>query len=125
MHSAGIQGVTRRKFCRTTRRDEPARPAPDLMERDFTAPGPGQRWVADITYVPTWAGFLFLAVVLDVFTRRVVGWSMSSNQNTELVTEPSRWPSPASVRIVSWSTTRIRDANTRAMTSPRLVGPPG
>ncbi len=86
MHNAGIQGVTRRKFCRTTRRDERARPAPDLVERDFTAPGPGQRWVADITYVPTWAGFLFLAVVLDVFTRRVVGWSMSSNQNTELVT---------------------------------------
>jgi len=81
-----LQGVTRRKFCRTTRRDESARPAPDLMERDFTAPAPDKRWVADITYVPTWAGFLFLAVVLDVFTRKVVGWSMSANQNTELVT---------------------------------------
>ena len=73
MHSAGLQGVTRRKFCRTTRPRRAGRPAPDLMERDFTAPGPGQRWVADIAYVPTWAGFLFLAVVLDVFTRRVVG----------------------------------------------------
>ena len=86
MRRAGIQGVTRRKFCRTTRRDDRARPAPDLMERNFSAAGPDQRWVADITYVPTWAGFLFLAVVLDVFTRQVVGWSMAANQNTELVT---------------------------------------
>jgi len=86
MALSGIQGVTRRKFCRTTRRDEKARPAPDLLERDFSALSPDTRWVADITYVPTWAGFLFLAVVLDVFTRKVVGWSMSANQNTELVT---------------------------------------
>ena len=86
MRTAGIQGVTRRKFCRTTRRDDRARPAPDLLDRDFTAARPDARWVADITYVPTWAGFLFLAVVLDVFTRQVVGWSMSATQNTELVT---------------------------------------
>ena len=86
MAKAQLQGVTRRKFCRTTRRDEQARPVPDLLGRDFTATGPDRRWVADITYVPTWAGFLFLAVVLDVYTRKVVGWSMSANQNTELVT---------------------------------------
>jgi len=86
MKQANIQGVTRRKFCRTPRRDDRARPAPDLLERDFSALRPDARWVADITYVPTWAGFLFFAVVLDVFTRKVVGWSMSANQNTELVT---------------------------------------
>jgi putative transposase len=86
MAIAGIQGVTRRKFCRTTRRDKRARPAPDLLNRDFHASRPGEKWVADITYVPTWAGFLFLAVVLDVFTRKIVGWSMSANQNTGLVT---------------------------------------
>lgn len=86
MRLAHLQGVTRRKFCRTTRRDDRARPAPDLLERDFTSPAPNRRWVADITYVPTWAGFLFLAVVLDVCSRKVVGWSMSANQNTELVT---------------------------------------
>jgi putative transposase len=90
MRNAGIQGVTRRKFCRTTRRDETARPAPDLLNRDFSAPGPDRRWVADITYVPTWAGFLFLAVVVDVFSRKVVGWSMSSRQRTELVTNALR-----------------------------------
>jgi putative transposase len=86
MRAAGIEGVTRRKFCRTTRRDDTARPVPDLLNRDFSAPGPDRRWVADITYVPTWSGFLFLAVVIDVFSRRVVGWSMSANQQTELVT---------------------------------------
>ena len=86
MRRAGIHGVTRRRFCRTTRRDDRARPAPDLLERDFTASRPDQRWVADITYVPTWSGFLFLAVVIDVFSRRVVGWSMSAHQRTELVT---------------------------------------
>jgi len=86
MRFEGLQGVTRRKFCRTTRRDESARPAPDLLERDFSASAPDQRWVADITYVPTWAGFLFLAIVLDVCTRKIVGWSMSATQNSELVT---------------------------------------
>ena len=91
MRKAGIQGVTRRKFCRTTRRDDQARPAPDLLRRDFTATAPDQRWVADITYVPTWSGFLFLAVVVDVFSRKVVGWAMSSNQRTELVTSALRW----------------------------------
>ena len=87
MRRAGIVGLTRRKFCRTTIRDETGRPAPDLLGRDFTAPGPNQRWVADITYIPTWTGFLFLAVVIDVFSRRVVGWSMSAHQRAELVTD--------------------------------------
>ena len=62
-----------------------ARPAPDLVERDFTAAGPDRLWVADITYVPTWAGFLYLAVVLDAFSRRVVGWAMANHLRTELV----------------------------------------
>jgi len=90
MRKASIQGVTRRKFCRTTRRDESAEPVPDLINRDFTADGPDRRWVADITYVPTWQGFLFLAVVLDVFSRRVVGWSMSASLRTEVVTRALR-----------------------------------
>jgi putative transposase len=86
MRVAGIQGVTRRKFCRTTRRDDTGRPVADLLNRDFSASRPDHRWVADITFVPTWSGFLFLAVVIDVFSRRVVGWSMSARQQTELVT---------------------------------------
>jgi len=85
MRAEGIVGVTRRKKWRTTVRDKEARPAPDLVARNFTASGPDQLWVADITYVPTGSGFLFLAVVLDAWSRRVVGWSMESHLRTELV----------------------------------------
>ena len=87
MRSAGLQGVSRRKWIRTTERDERNRPAPDLVEREFRADGPDRLWVADITYIPTWSGFLFLAVVLDVWSRRVVGWSMATHLRTELVLE--------------------------------------
>src|SRR5262249_30294016 len=69
----------------TTRRDHDAGPAPDLVDRNFTAAGPDRLWVADITYVPTWAGFLYLAVVLDAWSRRVVGWAMATHLRTELV----------------------------------------
>ena len=85
MREAGLAGVSRRKGTRTTRRDRDARPAPDLVDRDFTADAPDQLWVADITYIPTWAGFLYLAVVVDVFSRRVVGWAMANHLRTELV----------------------------------------
>src|SRR5207247_9411304 len=64
MRALGLAGVSRRKRPTTTTRDHDARPAPDLVDRNFTAPGPDQLWVADITYIPTWAGFLYLAVVL-------------------------------------------------------------
>jgi len=85
MRAAGLVGVSRRKGIRTTRRRSDARPAPDLVERDFDVPAPDRLWVADITYVPTWAGFLFLAVVLDAFSRRVVGWAMATHLKTQLV----------------------------------------
>jgi putative transposase len=85
MRSVGLTGVSRRKGPATTQRDERVRPAPDLVERRFTAEGPNQLWVADITYIPTAAGFLYLAVVVDVFSRRVVGWSMSTGLKTRLV----------------------------------------
>src|SRR5216683_1020007 len=85
MRAAGLRGVTRRKGIFTTVRDADARPAPDLVSRDFTAPGPDRLWVADITYIPTWAGFLYLAVVLDAWSRRVVGWAMATHLRTELV----------------------------------------
>lgn len=85
MEQAGLQGVTRRKFVVTTKRDRGARPAPDLVNRKFVARGPDRLWVADITYVPTWAGFLYLSIVLDVFSRRIVGWAMAAHLRTELV----------------------------------------
>ncbi len=87
MREAGIRGVCRRKWITTTVRSETGRPAPDLVERDFYSEKPNQLWISDITYVPTWAGFLYLAVVLDVFSRRIVGWSMQTHLRTELVLE--------------------------------------
>ena len=84
MKAAGITGVSRRRFVVTTVRDG-ARQAPDLVDRAFTAEAPNMLWVADITYIPTWAGFLYLAVVLDVYSRRIVGWSMSVTLHTDAV----------------------------------------
>lgn len=85
MRLASLRGVSRRKVVTTTRRNPEQRPAPDLVERDFRAKGPDQLWVADITYVPTWAGFLYLAVVMDAWSRRIVGWAMATHLRTELV----------------------------------------
>lgn len=85
MKESGLVGVSRRKSIRTTRRDPAARPAPDLVDRKFAASGPNQLWVADMTYIPTLAGFLYLAVVLDVWSRKIVGWAMSSRLAKEIV----------------------------------------
>jgi putative transposase len=84
MRLAGVAGCHRRRFL-TTRRD-PQRPsAPDLVQRTFGARAPNQVWVADLTYIPTREGFLFLAVVLDACSRRIVGWSMAAHLRAELV----------------------------------------
>ena len=86
MRSAGIVGASRRRSTKTTTHDQrAARVAPDLVDRDFSAAGADRLWVADITYVRTWTGFLYLAVVLDAWSRRVVGWSMAAHLRTELV----------------------------------------
>ncbi len=85
LKQAGLRGVSRRKWPVTTVRAEHARPAPDLVQRAFTATGPNQLWVADITYIPTWAGTLYLAVVLDVWSRRIIGWAMATHLRTSLV----------------------------------------
>jgi len=85
MRAAGLRGVSRRKRIITTVREPGARPAPDLVQRTFTAAGRDQLWVADITYIRTWSGFLYLAVVLDAWSRRVVGWAMETHLRTTLV----------------------------------------
>ena len=85
MRQAGLRGVSRCRWPVTTVRSPRARPAPDLVERDFSASAPNRLWVADITYVSTAKGFLYLAVVLDVFARRIVGWSMKKHLKTSLV----------------------------------------
>ena len=85
MQGASLQGVCRRKAPPTTVQSTRDRAAPDLVERDFTADAPNQLWVADITYIATRVGFLYLAVVLDAFSRRIVGWSMANHLRSELV----------------------------------------
>ena len=87
MKVAGIEGVSRRRKTRTTVRGQDSRPAPDLVERNFSVSYPNRLWVGDITYVPTWAGFVYLAVVVDAFSRRVVGWSLGNDLKTRLVTD--------------------------------------
>ncbi len=87
MRAAGLCGVTRRKGTRTTRRGESAHHTPDLIKRNFNAEAIDRLWVADITYSPTWAGFLYLAVVIDACSRRVIGWAMATHLRTELVLE--------------------------------------
>jgi putative transposase len=86
MRRERLAGVHRRRFVRTTVRDEHAVPAPDLVRRDFSAPGPDRLWVADITQLPTRAGPCYLASIVDAWSRRVVGWSMATHMRTELVT---------------------------------------
>jgi putative transposase len=86
MHDNHLQGVSRRRsWCVTTERNRRQRPAPDLVNRQFVASDINQLWVADMTYVPTWEGFLYLAVVTDVFSRKVVGWAFGVQMTSDLV----------------------------------------
>jgi putative transposase len=85
MRAAGLQGCHRRRGRGLTRRDPQATSAPDLVERNFTPPAPDRLWVADITQQRTSQGWLYVAVVLDAFSRRIVGWSMAEHLRTELV----------------------------------------
>jgi putative transposase len=86
MREAGLAGASRRRPGHaTTRRERESRPAVDLVQRDFRADGPNRLWVSDITFVPTKAGFLYLAVVLDAWSRRIVGWAMANHLRAELV----------------------------------------
>jgi putative transposase len=86
MRVAGLRGVSRRRsFVVTTERNKRDRPAPDLVKRAFVADAPTVLWVADMTYVSTWAGFIYLAVVIDVWSRRVVGWQIGEQMTSDLV----------------------------------------
>ncbi len=86
MRKDGLRGCTRgRRRKHTTRQDPLAIPAPDLVDRNFCAPAPDRLWTADITHLPTDEGFLYLAFILDVYSRKVVGWSMASHLRSELV----------------------------------------
>lgn len=85
MRSAGLEGVSPRKFTTTTTANDADQKSPDLVKRHFKATRPNQLWVADITYVPTISGFIYLAIVLDVWSRLIVGWAMSTSLHTKVV----------------------------------------
>lgn len=85
MRQAKLKGLQPARYVVTTVSDPGADRALDKVQRQFSAAGPDRLWVADITYIPTWSGFLYLAVVLDVWSRRVVGWSMENHLKTDLV----------------------------------------
>ncbi len=122
MRAAGIQGAKRRgKPWRTTTPDPDGSRSPDLVERDFSAEGPNRLWVADITYLRSWEGVSFLAFVIDVFSRKLVGWQLASHMRTTLVLDALRMAlgtrgHGADVDLVHHSD---RGSNTRRSTSPR------
>jgi len=85
MRAEGLQGVVRGQRVRTTQPDDTATPSADLVQRQFSAAQPNQLWVADFTYVATWRGFVYVAFVIDVFSRRIVGWRAHTTMRTALV----------------------------------------
>ena len=112
MRELAIQGVSRRgKRPRTTIVDEKQPPAPDLVQRRFVADRPDRLWLADITYVPTLEGFLFLGVVMDMYSRKIVGWSMSERIDSRLVGDALEDAAPGITR-------RIRSELRRRLLDP-------
>jgi transposase InsO family protein len=101
MRTLGLEGIRRVKNVRTTTPGADGKRAGDLLNRDFTAPAPNRVWVTDFTYVRTWAGFVYVAFVVDVFAQRIVGWHASSSMRTDLVMTP--------LRIALWQ--RDREGN--------------
>ena len=106
MRQMGLQGVVRGKKARTTIADEAAARPADLVGRDFTAAHPNQLWVADLTYVATWAGFVYVALVIDVFSRMIVGWRVSPSLCSDLALdalEQALWARPEISQLVHHS----------------------
>jgi transposase InsO family protein len=106
MKRLGIQGVTRGAKCWTTISDDALVRPSDLVNREFTATRPNQLWVADITFVATWAGFVYVAFIIDVFARRIVGWRVSRSLHTELVLdalEQALWSRTGTVGLIHHS----------------------
>lgn len=87
MAELGVTGRRPARFCKTTDSNHDHPIAPNVLERDFNPPAPNQVWVADITYIPTASGWAYLAVVLDLYSRRVIGWSVANHMRAELVLE--------------------------------------
>ena len=87
MHRAGLVACQPRKRVRTTIPAQDLHHRPDLVKRNFTANKPGQNWVGDITYIPTWEGFTYLATVMDCYSKKIIGYAIAGNMRTRLVAE--------------------------------------
>ena len=120
MKRLGLQGVRRGKVVRTTVQDRAA-PCPlDRVNRQFKADRPNQLWVSDFTYVSTWQGWLYVAFVIDVFARRIVGWRVSSSMRTDFVLdalEQALYDRHQSARM-HWSTIRTEAPSTSPSSTP-------
>jgi transposase InsO family protein len=106
MADLGLQGVVRGRRCRTTIPDDVSPRPSDLVDRMFQAQRPNQLWVADLTYVATWRGFVYAAFVIDVFSRRIVGWRVSASLRTDLALdalEQALWARPRTEALVHHS----------------------
>jgi transposase InsO family protein len=131
MRVHGLQGVHRRRGRGLTRRDPAATPAPDLVKRQFSAAAPDRLWVADITQQRTDEGWWYLAVVLDAFSRRIVGWSMADHLRTELVLDAldmaisQRDPAPGLIHHADHGCQYTSLAFGRRLTEAGLVGSMG
>ncbi|OYN85897.1 IS3 family transposase [Parenemella sanctibonifatiensis] len=110
MRSLGLQGVRRAKGVRTTIPAKDGNRAGDLLDRNFTAPAPNRTWVMDFTYVRTWAGFVYVAFVVDVFAQKIIAWNVASTKAVELVDVP--------VRMALWQ----RDREGRPIVRGELIG---
>jgi putative transposase len=110
MAQAGLSGLVARKRGRTTVRVPGVRVADDLVDRNFCPAAPNVLWVADITYLRTWEGWLYLAAVQDAFSRRIVGWAMADHMRAELVVDALEMAIAAANLTQGWSGTPIRAA---------------
>ena len=113
MREMGLQGLPSKRFRRTTdsKHDRPI--APNVLGRNFEAERPNQFWVTDITFIRTWEGWLYLAVILDLFSRRVVGWAMQPTCARSLLSRRFTWPWGAACRKVAWCIIQTVVLNTR------------
>ena len=131
MREAGIHGIPAARPRGLTRRRRGVAPHPDLVGRTFTAPAPDRLWVADISYVPTGEGWLYLATILDCCSRRIVGWSMASHMRTELVVDAldmatsRRRPAPGLVHHSDQGSQYIALGFTRRMAEAGIAGSMG
>ena len=126
MRQAGLSGLQVKKFRATTIRVPGVRVADDLLDRDFAAGAPNRCWVADITYMRTWEGWLYLVAVQDLYSRRIVGWAMADHMRTELVTDAlqmalaQRRPAPGLI----WHSDQGSQPELNRSSQHRLIGEP-